>query len=454
MRLSRTILALLLAGIIVPVWAQAQPLEDAPSFYRGMANDPLSLSGALAFNGISPQPPDISGALAFRGLGGGPPAISGHVAFTGLRAPEPSIAGHLSFTGLDGEAPEISGRLAFIGLEGDPPVISGVLGFNGILAETPAVSGALSFRGCARQVAEAVTRSLPPLFPETDVDPQLALEGNYLVRWENGDPATAFATLTKGGAVINGPTADGRSGVGFRRDPSARWLAQLWFPTATSYGVNAGESEEISVGSNGAVSIDYGYYVLGQWGGWSDLAFNGGNLEGTWGYQDRTGPVTWERMDPVLRALAPMRGAYPSGPAVAIGSPLLLETDYLDEVYSMRGNRNSVWFAVYGENLWGRHYPWVAPETGLEIDRVVYLCNIKNGGRAESNDDQVCLAQGGVIGLKIGLLVWENVRSGNYIFYLDNQPIPLRIEVSDAPETPKTCLLASANLRSGGETGG
>jgi len=92
----------------------------------------------------------------------------------------------------------------------------------------------------------------------------------------------------------------------------------------------------------------------------------------------------------------------------------------------MRGNRPEFRVDIYGENLWGVHYPWIDPRTRLELEDQYYIC-----GNGERNSGwTACSGQaGGVVGISYGVNVWNGVKPGTKMLFLDGVAITFELVV-------------------------
>ena len=93
---------------------------------------------------------------------------------------------------------------------------------------------------------------------------------------------------------------------------------------------------------------------------------------------------------------------------------------------NMRGNRPTFRVDIYGENLWGVHYPWIDPRTRLELDDNYYIC-----GNGERNAGwTACLGKaGGVVGISYGVNIWNGVKPGTKMLFLDGVPVTFELVV-------------------------
>lgn len=263
-----------------------------------------------------------------------------------------------------------------------------------------------------------------PLFHNPAIDSNLGLEGNWIIHWADSDEPDGYAVLSKGGAIdcVGEPCWSE-----FARDPAAPWEVVFWQPGGGSAGY-------VDMAADGLLNVYYFNFHLGTNGGRSiGRAVSSDRIEGAWTYVDQEGAESWVRVRSKIRWFQ----AYSEGPedTKAIGgNPLAVRTTYIPPGNYMRGNRSSFIIDVYGDELWGRHYPWIARETGLEIWDVSYICTPADGGYVTHSDWAVCFNQGGVEGLSIEIIVWPDAAPGLQHLYIDGMPIPLELEVAGWPE--------------------
>ncbi len=115
-------------------------------------------------------------------------AIDGALAFSGWSSNDQSVFGQAGFTGF--------------GLTTDGP--SAALRFSGWNVLTKDLSAQLSFAGCLPElpVADIALRNQSQVqahFAATDTDPNMDVEGNWIVAWEDAINTSAHVILTKGG---------------------------------------------------------------------------------------------------------------------------------------------------------------------------------------------------------------------------------------------------------------
>jgi hypothetical protein len=102
----------------------------------------------------------------------------------------------------------------------------------------------------------------------------------------------------------------------------------------------------------------------------------------------------------------------------------------------MRGNRPRFRLEVMGEGLWGLQDYWMPEAMGLEIASLEYICAPAPDGYETHGSYEVCLRQGGVIGLSFGINVWAAARPGLHTLYLNDAEIEFNLELQGYPEPP------------------
>ena len=408
------------------------------------------ISGHLAYSGITGENGGASGRLQFFGVSALSAPIVGSVQFTGVRPMMEPVVGVLGYVGVTGDSSGVTGNLKFSGVAADvpskgtvsfrgigaaPTLPEGILAYSGVRPNFADVSGSLDFTGCEPEDRLATyINDRPPEMQDPNHSPFIGYEGNYIVEWIESGLPPSFVTLTKGGDYEIVDIGDGYNLRQFYREPNAEWFANAWVEEPSEGHIS--NSDTVQVKNNGAINIEWKNGHLGDWGGESRL-FGGADsgFFGRWVYGDEGGSEYWTRVESQITRVS---GEGAQGFEVReVGDPITLTTPYVDEGYYMRGNRLAVQLHLYGEDLWGRHYPWISRRSGLELDRVSYICY---GGDETSRSDDYCSGRGGVIGLSISLNVWYDARSGLQKLYVDGLEIPFYLEVDGAPPQATNCL--------------
>jgi hypothetical protein len=258
------------------------------------------------------------------------------------------------------------------------------------------------------------------------VDPNLPLEGNWMIRWEGDSGETpGYAVLSKGGSWTCVDNPDVGCWYRFFREADAEWRLGFWAD-------DGGNSASVEMTGPGQFTALYGYGHLGYSGGASMVSGGLDALSGMWKQGDRSGTEVWERV--VSRV---DRVAWPDGPgqeADVGGPPVTVRSVYSDAGNAMRGNRPSFVLNLLGENLWGRHDYWMPRAEGLEIKGLSYLCKPAEDGYVVHGDFWVCLRQGGVIGVQLSFNVWSEARPGPQVLYFDDAEIVFNLELEGYPQ--------------------
>lgn len=391
---------------------------------------------------VSEDGTTITGGLSFAGWGRTADPIFGAIKFTGLSPEAAKITGSLSFNGVPVPKADIEGSLTFMGLAAPTDEISGELAFQGIPLPETDIEGSLTFVGC-RALPEpepiiTAPRSLPaPQDPSMGLN--IALEGNYLVKWGNHETDHGFVTLTKGGQVGPVPSPDGPDGpvqwTGFYRESDGEWEAKYWIPASGSVPSNYSGSESVEMRADGVVLIEQGYRW--NWGMASSLIGVQDRLVGEWEYGDESGYEIWDRV-PI--SLSHVTSTTDNGiESQPVGTPITLTSKYKNPELTARGLRDFVTLNLYGTGLWGRHYYWLEKTSGLELGSASYLCANPTLGNVSHSNDYYCFQQGGIIGMTFKFYVWSEARTGPQTLYFDDRQIPFNLAITDTPEPETFC---------------
>ncbi len=449
-----------LAGSVGISHADEETRVSATLGFSGWGSDAgATIRGAIGFEGWGAETAARQAALAFTGFGGPDPAIDGGLAFAGWaltkvgpkadltfsgwgttqEAPKaklafsgwakdgPTIETSLAFAGWGADTARVQGPLSFSGF-GDPSDAQAMaLAFAGWAMDQPELSGAVSFAGCIRDETIAPHPPLPPEvvrahFASTDTGPNLDLEGNWRITWDDAPISSAFATLTKGGSWSCMPGGDG-CWYAFSRDPSAPWLIDMYIPELTLF------ESEATIGPGRQFSAQYYYQVLGHWGGTSRGVATENTIVGQWSYGEEGGREVWTRVPGTITAAAGSDGRVaPLGQAVSV------VTEYVDATYTMRGNRPEASLRVLGDQLWGVQRYWIPADSDIEIGRVWYMCADWAETGEVYDGHEGCFSSGGAVGLRFDLNIWPDAKPGWHYLYLNDVAIPFELEIQGYPE--------------------
>ncbi|WP_379561325.1 hypothetical protein [Psychromarinibacter halotolerans] len=301
------------------------------------------------------------------------------------------------------------------------------LAFAGWAMGQTELSGSVSFAGCIRDQTIAPHPPLPPEvvrahFASTDTGPNLDLEGNWRITWEDAPISSAFATLSKGGNWSCVPGGDG-CWYAFTRDPSAPWLIDMYIPELTLF------ESEATVGPGRRFSAQYYYQVLGHWGGTSKGVASDDTIVGQWNYGDEGGREVWTRVPSTITAAAGSdERVIPLGQAVSV------ITDYVDPTHTMRGNRPDATLRVLGDQLWGVQRYWIPADSDIEIDRVWYMCADWAETGEVYDGHEGCFPSGGAVGLRFDLNIWPDAKPGWHFLYVNDVAIAFELDIQGYPE--------------------
>ncbi len=268
-----------------------------------------------------------------------------------------------------------------------------------------------------------------PDYADPDIHPRLDLEGNWQINWANAEVPSARAVLSKGGEWACKHREDPQGcWYAFYRNPTAEWQIRHYSGPGS-----AGTSSSVDISPGGQMKIKWGYYTLGHWGGNSQLAASSDNrISGNWTYgEDEGGGENWERVHAKVTHIGTVKNGETT--RVRLGETLTLDTKYVNHVFSMRGNRSTVYLDLYGENMWGLHryhIPWLSD---IEIARPSYIC-APGSEYAMHLDWQVCESGGGTIGMRFPLNIWTRAESKEHTLFFDDQEIKFTLNVEGEPE--------------------
>lgn len=263
-----------------------------------------------------------------------------------------------------------------------------------------------------------------------DAQDAAGLEGNWFVTWEGfpeGGATPAALTLHKpwDRACRPQPGREGCVWIARRRDEGSWSLTGRWGPgySKSYYGPSS-----LSVGPGGTLSIEQPYFVLGHWGGQSEVRPVGpGGMIGRWTYGDQVGVERWTKAEPVVR-----RVKFDSDSVIEVsaGEPGTVYDEFHGFWWGpdndMRGNRPAFWVTVYGENLWGHHVFNFRHETGLEPTSQRHVRSDSEGLGYPEN----------VVGLSVRIVIWPGVSAGRKVLWLDDTPIPFDLVVEGLETEP------------------
>lgn len=267
---------------------------------------------------------------------------------------------------------------------------------------------------------------IEPDYFDPKIDPQLSLEGNWEITWENSQEGSGKAVLTKGGERICPQTSSG-CWYQFVRDPASKWSLSYW-PAAAG----ARNANKVEVGANGSLKVKWGYYHLGHWGGDSSLQKVSNNtITGGWVYQDEKGKETWTRRSARITGVRVTNGETVT--TAPVGKPLTIDTSYTSHRYTARGNRKTISIDLLGEHMWGRHYVFLPWSSDLEISGYRYIC--ADGAKYQTHWSwNVCEENGGTVGLRVNMNVWHRAQTKEHILMFDGQEVPFKLNVIGEPQ--------------------
>lgn len=266
-----------------------------------------------------------------------------------------------------------------------------------------------------------------PNYADTADDPQIKLEGNWFVTWSNSDETPALVALTKGGSRKCWDYEDG-CWYHWKREPDAAWKAILFQPDGSS-----SSSDEITMSAGGAMTVDWSYSHLGNWGGKSTLQASDNSIRGSWRYSDEeNGEEHWVRINSAINEVEVRHGDEIERKPV--GEPVTVRTQWRNTTYHMRGNRSGFSIRFFGPNLWGVQRVFMPRYRDLEVSGVRYVCEWDGETGYESHPNWgVCIDQGGVRGIQVNLNVWPKATTGPHEIFINGEAIPFNLVVENEP---------------------
>lgn len=268
-------------------------------------------------------------------------------------------------------------------------------------------------------------------------------EGNWIATWTDSDEPTSKISIHRDFAWDCGKVPC------VYRENSAELLA---FASPIDSQKLNGISAKKTSGGGSSLTIDWGYGFLGHWGGRSQTTMSRqASASGKWVYGDREGQTIWRRAYPhVQLTQAPKRGNdYNSGVQRApLGEPLTLRSEHYKPNTSFRGDRQSIFIDLIGQNMWGAHRYFIPWETGLEIRGHNYIC-ADGSVRSISLPSwwvAACNRRGGVRGVRVQFVIWSEAKPGLKTFVFNGQAIPFLLELDGYPEDTKPVELPKPNI--------
>lgn len=307
---------------------------------------------------------------------------------------------------------------------GDPCLPDGELTWAGTFADGEVT--AILQPGVEPDPALAFPPEPRPNIRDPAIDPNLPLEGNWMIEWQgDSDESLGYAVLSKGGAWKCVDDPEGGCWYRFTRDPAAEWHLGFWAE-------DGGNSASVEMTGPGQFTAEYGYGHLGYSDGVSIVSGGLDGITGKWKQGDRSGSEVWRRVVPRVDTVI-----WPGdigAEATLADPPVTVISTYSDAGNEMRGNRPSFVIDLMGENLWGRHDYWMPRAQGLEIGDISYICAPAEDGYANHGDFSVCMRQGGVIGVELEFVVWGHARPGLQTLYFNDQEIPFNLVLEGYPQ--------------------
>ncbi|MEM9054336.1 MAG: hypothetical protein AAGB16_03335, partial [Pseudomonadota bacterium] len=277
-----------------------------------------------------------------------------------------------------------------------------------------------------------------PDWEDPSIDPNLNLEGNWFIMFNNSSSPYMMATLSKGGGIRSHDLVEeGYSHIHWSRNPDAYWSVNFWKPSDGGYYLHNSDSVNISGSS---MKVEWPYYHLGHWGGDSELSISENSFAGQWLYgqgdNQEKGSEQWIRLVPKINAVGTPRE---DGEEVKpLGDPVTINTEYRGHIASLRGNRDQIVLNLYGPNLFGEHRYFISAHTDIELRGASYICNQPHGfgyeGSKLHGDWRICMQNGGgVAGLRFVMTVWPRATSGPHVIYVNDQEVPFNLNVINEP---------------------
>lgn len=149
-------------------------------------------------------------------------------------------------------------------------------------------------------------------------------------------------------------------------------------------------------------------------------------MTGTWAYGDRKGTETWTRVDPGITSV---RAVSEIDDAIEIDYPVLkVVSKYEDTPGTSRGNLPRFYVTFTGDSLWGLHYAWLPPSSGLEIVAGRYICVTADGSLARSAVRNECMrVSKDITQYELEIMVTSRARPGTYNLLFDGREVPIEL---------------------------
>ncbi|MDH5804554.1 MAG: hypothetical protein OEZ54_05160 [Gemmatimonadota bacterium] len=294
------------------------------------------------------------------------------------------------------------------------------------------VEGSFTFTAQGQDSSDVVTVSAPFSATRGVSRGNATLEGNWLVTWYNaegmGSPSAALTLGKPWDLVCDSTFFEGSCKRMYVRNDEADWslhgsygdnMAQVYYPI----------TPDIQPG--GVIKISHPYFVLGYWGGESNITQAGPNtIVGAWHYgEDEGGREIWRRAVPAVERV---RFLSDIESEIVFGEGTGIVVDAYDSFWwgpenDMRGNRPEFWVEIYGQNFWGNHVAYV--EGGPDIELVGLRPIYGDGESGELFN---------IIGLTAAVKIWEHITMGPKYLVVDGISIPFEFVVNGHPSSMVT----------------
>lgn len=265
----------------------------------------------------------------------------------------------------------------------------------------------------------------PPAADELANYPELALEGNWTVRWQNHERLSSAVLWTTRGLQLS--TECGTPGR-YRncRDPEAAWTGGAVMHTPN--GIEALDYHIRNV-TAGTFEIAYGdgtTSVLARTEG------TGGGFAGTWTDMDgNSGAEIWRHApEPEIRSVeCRYETNAATGCSITLPEPLVANT--------MRGNAPTVTLDIRGTGLFGAGpLPVVlaGEEPGMEVESYCYIYEkpfTEGGEPGCASWGSPSPTYGEVVGLRVAINFFYGARSGDKTLRLHDQAVAFHVEIPE-----------------------
>jgi hypothetical protein len=279
-------------------------------------------------------------------------------------------------------------------------------------------------------------KGAPPDYMSTKLDPNLAMEGNWVEerRLDDNVVSRRHVSIYKRridyGPLVAIPTKKDR-------ERKSHWFYSIrdgWeYDNYKRYAKSSG---------GGTCTIDYNgklsfitrlrSTILNRTG--PDEMVGTWTIDDNWHGRHEKGTVTSRRVHPKINRIKYLGDKtdevviqYGRGTGRRLG---VLEFKYQGGgAVNPRANRRNVYIEVYGENLWGFHRVWIDKCDNFEYGGALYITR-----EAKTENEDLILLSRNIIGIRLKFVTWQGMFPGIKTLYIDDLPIPFKLVLNEYPE--------------------